>query len=143
MNMTGHTQGLMCQDSEHLRMLNKPGGETGDCAKCRYGTGHRFAHTRSHTPTPGRQQASGRARWAAQARGGDRLGSHTHTLGQPRPVRWHLRRRDIPFPWDLRPPLGMGPEAHIQHWEDMWTVILVSRHPEPGTIGNHCAVAWG
>ena len=100
------------------------------------------SHTLTHTHA--RETAS---KWPCNVgRSGQRrgqLGSHTHTSGQPRPVRWHLRRRDIPFPWDLRPPLGMGPEAHIQQREDMWTVILVSRHPEPGTIPNHCAVAWG
>lgn len=93
---------------------------------------HTHAHAYSSTLMPGRVQASGLARQTTQARGGHRLGSHTHTWGQPRPVRRHLKRRDIPFPWDLRPPLGMCPEAHVQRWGDTWAVVLVSRPHEPG-----------
>ena len=101
------------------------------------------AHTLMHTHTHSRQ---GEAKQVAmpggqKARGGHRLGSHAHTWGQPRLVGWRLKRRDIPFPWDLRSPLGTCPEAHVQQWEDMWAVVLVSRHREPGTIRNHSAVA--
>ena len=104
---------------------------------------HTHAHSRTLSHAHSRQ---GEAKQVAvpggpQARGGHRLGSHAHTWGQPRPAGWRLKRRDIPFPWDLRSPLGTCPEAHVQQWEDMWAVVLVSRHREPGTIRNHSAVA--
>ena len=106
---------------------------------------HALMHTHSCTLTHTHSH-QGEAKQVAmpggqKARGGHRLGSHAHTLGQPRLVGWRLKRRDIPFPWDLRSPLGTCPEAHVQQWEDMWTVVLVSRHREPGTIRNHSAVA--